>query len=224
MEISPNVHLIPGITANPYLIIDKDGLTLIDAGMPGSRKKILRYLSDLGFAPKDLKRIIITHADFDHVGGLSALKAISGARIYASAVEAEGIAAGHPTRPINTRSALLRSLFSLLTKIAKPGRVIVDEILSDGQVLPILGGLRVLETIGHTPGHISLFAGSAGILFSGDSVVSDEKGLYSSREAVTWDRLKADASTQKQAALKPKIVCPGHGPVVLDAEGKFPRF
>ena len=95
MEVAPNVHLIPGITANPYLIVDADGLTLIDAGLPGSDRKILRALAGLGYyAPKDLKRILITHAGFDHVGGLARLKAATGARVYASA-----IAAGHTPRP-----------------------------------------------------------------------------------------------------------------------------
>jgi len=45
VEIIPNVHLIPNIVANPYLLIDPDGLTLIDAGLPGSQRKILRYLA-----------------------------------------------------------------------------------------------------------------------------------------------------------------------------------
>jgi hypothetical protein len=74
MEIVPNVHLIPGIIANSYLIIETQGLTLIDAGLPGSHKKILRYMTSLGYAPKGLKRIIITHADFDHVVGWRLLK------------------------------------------------------------------------------------------------------------------------------------------------------
>jgi glyoxylase-like metal-dependent hydrolase (beta-lactamase superfamily II) len=222
MEIAPQVHHIPGITANPYLIVEADGLTLIDAGLPGSHRKILRYIVELGYTPTDLKRIIITHADMDHVGGLAALKAASGARLLASKIEAEGIAAGHPTRPLNTRNALMRLLFSLLTRLVKTSGVSVDEILSDGQVLPILGGLQVIETIGHTPGHLSLFSPSTGILFSGDSIISDENGLYTSREAVTWDRARADASTRRQVALGPQIVCPGHGPVVRAAAGKFP--
>jgi glyoxylase-like metal-dependent hydrolase (beta-lactamase superfamily II) len=223
MEIIPNVHLIPNIVANPYLIIDLDGLTLIDAGMPGSHKKILRYLADLGYAPQALKRILITHADFDHVGGLAALKAATGARVYASALEAQGIAAGHPTRPVKIKNSLLRAFFSIITRLMKPAHVNVDEILADGQVLSILGGLRVLETFGHTPGHISLFAPAAGILFSGDSIVSDETGLQSSREAVTWERARADESARRQAGLGATIVCPGHGPVVMDAAGKFPQ-
>jgi len=181
----------------------------------------LHYTSGLGFTPAGLKRIIITHADMDHVGGPAALKAASRARLLTSKVEAEGIAAGRPTRPLNTRNALMQLFFALLTRLVKTGGVSVDEILSDGQVLPVLGGLQVIETIGHTPGHLSLFSPSTGILFSGDSIVSDKDGLYSSREAVTWDRAKADASTRRQAALAPQIVCPGHRPVVRAAAGKF---
>ena len=90
MEIIPNVHLIPKTVANPYLLIDPDGLTLIDAGLPGSHKKILRYMAGLGYAPGDLKRILITHADYDHVGGLARSKKATGARVYASPVEAQG--------------------------------------------------------------------------------------------------------------------------------------
>ena len=231
MEIAPNVHLIPGITANPYLIVDADGLTLIDAGLPGSDRKILRALAGLGHAPKDLKRILITHADFDHVGGLARLKAATGARVYASAIEAEAIAAGHASRPFRHASRpfkpsnLLRKLvFSITGHLVKPRPVQVDEILADGQVLPVLGGLRVVETAGHTPGHVSFFAPSAGVLFVGDSLVSEETGLRGSRGANNWDQAKADDAVRKQAALGARLVCPGHGAVVSEAVGKFPKL
>jgi len=84
--------------------------------------------------------------------------------------------------------------------------------------------LRVVETFGHTPGHISLFAPSAGILFVGDSLVSDKNGLRGSRGANTWDQDKANAAVRKQAALGARIVCSGHGSVVMDAAGKFPAM
>ena len=222
MEIIPNVHLIPNTVANPYLLIDPDGLTLIDAGLPGSHRKILRYLASLGYAPKDLKRILITHADFDHVGGLAPLKAATGARVFASPVEAQAIAAGHASRPLKPRSAITKLLFDLMAGLFKPARVQVDELLSDGQILPVLGGLRVVETPGHTPGHISLFASSAGILFCGDSIVSGEDGLRGSTGANNWDQAKSDESVRKQAALGARILCSGDGPVVMDAAGKFP--
>jgi len=222
VEIVPNVHLIPGVTANPYLLIDTNGLILIDAGLPGSDKKILRYIAGPGFKPRDLKHIIITHADFDHVGGLAALKKASGAQVYASAIEAAAMAAGRASRAIRPKNILLKLVFKLITQFGKSTNVQVDELLSDGQILPFLGGLQVLETFGHTPGHISLFAPLSGILFSGDSIVSEEDKLFSSRQTVTWDRQKADESVRKQAGLGARIVCPGHGPVVIDAKDKFP--
>jgi glyoxylase-like metal-dependent hydrolase (beta-lactamase superfamily II) len=224
VEIAPNVHLIPGITANPYLIVDTDGLTLVDAGLPGSDRKILRALTGLGHAPRDLKRILITHADFDHVGGLARLKAATGARVYASAIEAEAIAAGHSSRPLKPSNLLLKTIFSITTFLVRPRPVRVDELLSDGQVLPVLGGLRVVATAGHTPGHVSFFAPSAGVLFVGDSLVSEETGLRGSRGANTWDQAKADEAVRKQAALGARFVCPGHGAPVSEAAGKFPKL
>jgi glyoxylase-like metal-dependent hydrolase (beta-lactamase superfamily II) len=223
VEIIPNVHLIPNIVANPYLLIDPDGLTLIDAGLPGSQRKILRYLADLGYAPKDLKRILITHADFDHVGGLAALKAASGARVYASPLEAQAMLDRHASRPLKPRSMVTKLLFNLMAGLFKPARVQTDELLLDGKLLPVLGGLQVVETLGHTPGHISLFAPSAGILFCGDSIVSEENGLRGSGGANNWDQAKSDESVRKQAALGARILCSGHGPVVMDAAGKFPQ-
>ncbi|MGD0612802.1 MAG: MBL fold metallo-hydrolase [Anaerolineales bacterium] len=223
MEIIPNVHLIPGITANPYLLIDVDGLTLIDTGIPGSSRKILRYMADLGYKPGDLKRILITHADMDHVGGLAALKTISGARVYAHAIEAEAMAAGRPSRPLKPRNTFMKVVFTLTSRLFRIRPFLVDERLADGQILPILGGLRVVETPGHTPGHISFYAPSAGILFVGDSLVSEATGLRGSRGATNWDLEKANEAVRRQAALGARIVCPGHGAVVMEAAGKFPQ-
>jgi glyoxylase-like metal-dependent hydrolase (beta-lactamase superfamily II) len=223
MEIIPNVHLIPKTVANPYLLIDPDGLTLIDAGLPGSQRKILRYMASLGYAPRDLKRILITHSDYDHIGGLAPLKAASGARVYASPVEAQAMAEGHASRPVKPRRAITRLLFGLMAGLFKPARIQVDELLTDGQILPVQGGLRVVETLGHTPGHISLFAPSAAILFCGDSIVSGENGLRGSSGANNWDQAKSNESVRRQAALGARILCSGHGPVVMDAAGKFPQ-
>jgi glyoxylase-like metal-dependent hydrolase (beta-lactamase superfamily II) len=221
MEIIPNVHVIPSVVANVYLIIDPDGLTLIDAGLAQNGKKILKYIADLGHSPPDLRRILITHSDGDHVGGLAALKSTSGAPAYASPIEAEAIAAGRRSRELKL-SGPARWLFGLAAPWFNVKPVAVDETVTDGQELPVLGGLRVIETPGHTPGHISLFAPSAGILFPGDSLVSRGNRLYPSRGANTWDAAQALESVKRQAALGARIVCPAHGPVVKDAAGKFP--
>jgi glyoxylase-like metal-dependent hydrolase (beta-lactamase superfamily II) len=223
VKILDNVFGVPGVVANPYIIVDADGLTVIDAGLPRSEKKILAYVAGLGRQAEDIKRIIITHADFDHIGGLGALQRASGARTYASQIEADAIALGKSSREIKASGfSIRRLLFALLRPFMKLKPFQVDEILAEGQTLPVLGGLRIVETPGHTPGHISLFAPSLGILFCGDSMVSDEHGLQGSRPGITWDETRARESERKQAALGAQVVCSGHGPVVMDANGKFP--
>ncbi len=113
-------------------------------------------------------------------------------------------------------SALSRMMFKL-TPTA------VAEFLTDGQVLPILGGLRVVATPGHTPGHVSFFAPGPGILFAGDSLRSGNGRLNPSGNMITWDQEKANVSIRTQASLGAKIVAVGHGQVVMDAAGKFPQ-
>ena len=223
MKVTDHVLVVPGVVANPYIIVDADGLTVIDAGFARSAKKILAYIGGMGKSARDIKRIIITHADIDHFGGLAALQRASGARTYASQIEADAIAKGHSSRQIGpTGFSFRRILFTLLGPLMKATPVVIDEILAEGQTLPILGGLQVLETPGHTPGHLSLYAPQAGVLFCGDSLVADAAGLHGSRPGLTWNDAKARQSERKQAALHPQIVCSGHGPVVRDAAGKFP--
>ncbi|HEY4690237.1 MAG TPA: MBL fold metallo-hydrolase [Anaerolineae bacterium] len=222
MEIITGVHVIPSPIVNCYLIVDGDGLTLIDTGLPGNDQRILKTITGIGRKPEDLKRIVITHADGDHVGSLAALQAVTGARVYASRVEAGAIAAGRSARELKTRG-VLKMLMKLVAPVFKAKPAQVDEILAEGQTLPVLGGLRVVETPGHTPGHLSLFLPSSGVLFGGDSMVSGKGGLRVSRGYNTWDEGKARASALKQAALGARIVCVGHGPVVRDAAGKFPN-
>jgi glyoxylase-like metal-dependent hydrolase (beta-lactamase superfamily II) len=223
MKIIDNVYVVPGVIASPYIIVDTDGLTIIDTGLPRSEKKILAYVDALGKLPQDVKRIILTHSDLDHVGGLPALAKATGARTYASRIEAEFIAAGKPSRePKSSGFSLMRIGFALMRPFMKATPFQVDEIVSDGEVLPVLGGLRVVDTIGHTPGHISLFSAEAGVLFCGDSMVTDAQGIHGSRPVVTWDEALAKEAAIKQSALGARIVCSGHGPVVMDAAGKYP--
>ncbi len=221
MEILSNVHRIPGVIANVYLIADDDGLTLIDTGLPGSERKILKFMTGLGYAPRDVRRIIITHSDGDHVGALAALKQATGARVFASETEAAAIAEGRVSRELRLE-VWQRPLFALVSRFFKAKPAKVDECVAEGYTFPALGGLFVFETPGHTPGHISLFAPSAGILFVGDSLVVQGGRLRGSHGMNTWDREKADISVRKQAALGARIVCSGHGDTLMDAVGKFP--
>jgi glyoxylase-like metal-dependent hydrolase (beta-lactamase superfamily II) len=221
VQIIEHVHHVPDVRCNTYLIVEDEGLTLIDAGLPGSARKILGFISSLGLNPQHLKRILITHSDWDHVGSLQPLQKASGARIFASKMEAEALAQGRSSRSI-ALPASTPFLRRLKRFFFRAPRIRVDEILADGQVLPILGGLQVIDTAGHCPGHISFFAASKGLLFCGDSMVTEDDRILGSRPVFTWDAAMAHAAVKKQAALGARILCSGHGPVILHAEGKFP--
>jgi len=142
--------------------------------------------------------------------------------VFASRAEAEAMVKGESSRQLKA-TGLQKVLFGLLVPLFKAEPANVDEVITDGQTLPVLGGLRVLSTPGHTPDHISLFSPSAGVLFAGDSMKSSRDRLDGSSGGNTWDQTQADESVRKQAALGAKVVCVGHGPVVTDAAGKFPK-
>jgi glyoxylase-like metal-dependent hydrolase (beta-lactamase superfamily II) len=223
MKILDNVHLIPGVTANSYLVLDPDGLTVIDAGMPYSEKKTLEYVTRLGRSARDVKRILITHADMDHYGCLAGLQQATGACTYASRDESLAMALGKSSRPVDRSvGRFQRFMINLMGRFLKATPIRVDEILEEGQILPPLGGLQVVETPGHSPAHLSFFAPAAGILFCGDSMKSSDKGLRASRSRNNWNQPLAEASVRKLAGLGARIVCPGHGPVVWEAQDKFP--
>lgn len=223
MEIFENIHQIPGVFANSYLIVEPEGLTLIDAGIPGSGKKILQYIDTLGRSPHDLKRILITHADMDHVGGVGALTKVTGARVYSGAVESQAMSEGNSSRPIKAGGfSVRRLLMSVAVRLFRTQSIPADELITDGWMLPVAGGLRAVETIGHTPGHFSYYLPALGVLFTGDSIIADDKGLHGSQPAFTWDAVKAGEAVKRQAGLGARVVCPGHGPVVKDAAGRFP--
>src|SRR5574341_1926483 len=103
MKILDNVFVVPGVVSNTYVLADADGLTIIDAGLPRSEQKILACVAGLGKSAQDVKRIILTHSDLDPVGSLSALHKATGARTFASRIEADAIAAGKPSRMIRRR-------------------------------------------------------------------------------------------------------------------------
>lgn len=223
MELSNGIHVIPGIVANTFLIVESDGLTMIDVGLPRNEKKILGYISKLGYRAEDLKRIIITHADDDHYGSLAKLKSLTGAIVYASEIEAKAIQKGSSSRRLKFRG-IARFFFILIRVFFHAASVKVDKILYDGQCLPILGNFQVISTPGHTPGHIALFSAAHGILFAGDALRSVEGKLVISTGVNTWDEKKAVESANRLAELNPQIVCTGHGPMIYEAFEKFPKF
>ncbi|MBP7690898.1 MAG: MBL fold metallo-hydrolase [Anaerolineales bacterium] len=216
MQLVDNVYQVPGVIANVYVVTDPDGVTLVDTGLPYNHGRIVAYLARLGQPAAAVRRILVTHADRDHMGSVKALQALTGARVYASALEGAAMARGQETRRLNVPPGL-RLAFWVLRRFvfAAAPPAAADESLTDGQVLPVLGGLQVLATPGHTPGHVSFYAPAAGVLFAGDSLRVLGGRLRVSSGPNTADAAAAAASASRQLALRPHLICAGHGAALL---------
>jgi hydroxyacylglutathione hydrolase len=219
MEIVPGVHLIEGISAHCYLI-DGPELTLIDTGMPHKTKKILRYITDtLHKNPADLKTILLTHCDIDHIGNARELRTITGATIAAHPLDADIIAGKKPRQtPRRTMSILFKVLGVFLQ--VKP--FLVDEIIGDDDTI---AGLRVLHLPGHTPGSIALYDPKRKVLFIGDTLGCKEGIVQGPPTSVTWDMRQVYISIEKLRPLDFSVMLSGHGePVISDASTKIKQF
>ncbi len=186
---------------NLSLIVDPiHGPTLIDASMPGHSRAVDTALAEDGFSIAGLKQIVVTHQDIDHIGSLAAIKGASGATVISHAIEAPYVEG--KTRmvkyPSQERFDQVPGLKEMFDQIGFAG---VDRLVGDGEVLDLAGGVRVIHTPGHTPGHICLYLERAQALVSGDALTSVDGRLNGPNEGATPDMPRAIESLKKLAAL-----------------------
>jgi len=215
-EIHPGIFLMSSPISNCYLIADDRGLTLIDTGIAGFHRTILKGIRNLGHHPGEVNRILITHADGDHYGSLAVLKTVTGARVWAHPLEAAAIQLGLTSRQHHP-DGLLGALYSASLSAFRSKPTQVDEHLGSGQILPVQEGLVVLETPGHTPGHVSFYFPERRILFAGDSIVYRRRKLRPNRSLFTEDLDREIHSFSLQQHLKPISVLAGHACIQKDA-------
>lgn len=170
--IADGVWRVPtslGDFVNSYVFRNADGtFTVVDAGlsMRWCNRKLLRGLASVGAGPGAVSRLVATHAHPDHVGGLARVAEQTGAAIAAHEREAVYLRDG--------RAPLNRS-----GRGGKLPKVTVAEEFLDGTVLPDAGGLLVVHTPGHSPGHVSLLHRPTGVLVTGDALFNVRGVRYS---------------------------------------------
>lgn len=193
------------------MLVEDAGLTLIDGGLPGDGTKILRYINHLGRSPQDLRQIILTHSHPDHSGPLKDLSALSGATVAVHRMDTRsGRQNGdrwlhYPGQPpaFDWNIPFLR-------------RIPAHEIIEDGQVLPVMGGLKVLHTPGHTPGSVCLFLPEHGVLFTGDMLLANGHCFRRPVYFPGTNLRDYRTSVERLATLAFDTACVGHGDPLLD--------
>lgn len=201
------IPLMPRQSINAYLVED----VLVDAGIRFSARRLSREL-----AGRDLSAHVLTHAHPDHQGASRAVCRARQVPLWCHAAERAAAESGnavmHYPRPGGAVARIQQAVF------AGPGHP-VERTLAEGDRV---AGFTVIETPGHSPGHISLFREQDGLLLAGDACVgmnlmTSVAGLGLPLRDATTDMSRARDSLRKLAALKPDRVAFGHGPAVTGA-------
>jgi glyoxylase-like metal-dependent hydrolase (beta-lactamase superfamily II) len=226
VELAEGIHYIGGTKGGrvrAFLIEDGRDLTLIDTLYPEDPSVVLSEIRSLGRSPSDLKRIVLTHGHRAHLGGLAALKRASGAKVLSHAWEADIIGGKRKAQPVSIipRRPLrvyIPFQLGLALGFGAHSACPVDETLDDGAEI---GGLQVLHTPGHSPGHLSFYSAERDVLISGDAIATWPR-FEAGWPAFTLNPAQHRASIRRLAALEPKLVGVGHGnPITANAADRI---
>jgi glyoxylase-like metal-dependent hydrolase (beta-lactamase superfamily II) len=221
MKIADGVYVLPiprgsreaeGFLNLTLILDDENGTTLVDSGLPGQAEAIEASLDEAEIGVRELSRIILTHQDLDHIGSGAALVRQSGARVLAHPAEAPYIEGD--MRPLKLTPEMLerRPQIREVLKSLEPVRI--DEHLEGGGRLDLAGGIRVIFTPGHTPGHLSLYLERPKVLIAGDALTSEGGRLNGPNPSATPDVREAGRSASRLAELDVKTIVCYHGGVV----------
>jgi glyoxylase-like metal-dependent hydrolase (beta-lactamase superfamily II) len=160
------VPTAPADLVNSFVLREPDGsVTLVDAGLRRASGRILAGLAEIGVRAGQVRRIVLTHAHIDHAGGLPKVLEATGAELHSH--ERESVYLRDGRAPQYDRSSRRARLIGRLGRRTLPKLTVTQEF-RDGMLIP--GGLRVVHTPGHTPGHVSLLHEPSGVLITGDAV------------------------------------------------------
>lgn len=203
MEIAKGVNMLEldfqGNIIHPILLWDAEMAVLIDTGFPGQLEDLRVAMQQVGVSLDQLNVVILTHQDVDHIGSLPDIlhQCSQPIKVYAHELDQPYIQGELP---------LLKDSHLQNLPIGK-----VDHILIDGQELPFCGGIQVIHTPGHTPGHISLYLKQSKTLIAGDSMYSINGSIQGIHIPTTPDINTATLSLQKYLDLDIASVVCYHG-------------
>ncbi|MFX1251799.1 MAG: MBL fold metallo-hydrolase [Promethearchaeota archaeon] len=202
-------------SVNCYLVKTNNTFTLIDSGFSKSRTKIEKELENAGCKPGNLRLIVVTHGDADHIGNCAYFREKYGAKIAMHNDDSGMTEYGDflYNRQVNFFTKILfksvtiiLALFGL--KLKKSDQFKPDISLQDGDDLSEYGfDARVLHIPGHSQGSVGYLL-SNGDLFCGDLLKNDKEPV---KFPMIVDHEAFNTSIKKLKELKINTVFPGHG-------------
>lgn len=220
--IAEGAHAI-GATSKPfttgglsrcYLFENGEELTLVDTGWHPDARMILEYLAHLGRSPRDITNILLTHAHRSHLGGLAMLQRLTRAELHAHAWEIpiiEGLQRAAPVSWTLRPMSLLWFRAGAALGIPKHAPASGISVLDEGDRV---GGLDVLHTPGHTPGHLA-FAWRDTVLAVGDAVAT-WPSIGAGWPGFNLDEATYRRSLRRLIAMDPEVVATGHGEPITE--------
>ena len=214
VQLAPGVWRIPLVRdfVNGFILRDDDGqVTLIDMGVKQSGKKVMAALASIGSGPSDVTRLMLTHAHPDHAGGAAYVAQETGREFGIH--EADAGFAREGVSPPRDQSFLLGRLLARSKNGFPP--VSVGETFTDGQVIPFAGGIQVVHTPGHSPGHASYLLQESGVLITGDAIFN-VRGLRWPIKAFCTDFAMTTQTAVRLSELDYTTAAFTHGPHLAD--------
>lgn len=211
-----------GNQIRPTLIWDDETVVLVDTGFPGQLHEIRNAMDEAGIPFSKLSKVIITHQDFDHIGGLPEILKASDRKIEVIAHKEEKPFIEGEKPLLKMTPERLARMFEALpaekrkeeeAKFLESLKSNVDKTVDDGEVLPYCGGITVIFTPGHTPGHICLYLNQYKTLVTGDALNVVNGQLVGPNTEFTPDMDTAKKSLEKFTQYDVETVICYHGGV-----------
>ena len=205
MRIADNVEMLQieaHGTHHPVLTWDDDDVVLIDTSYPGELAALGAEVARCGFALEQITKVILTHQDVDHIGNARILRGY-GAQVLAGEHDVAFIQGDQPLTKLTDMAGELdmtperRAFYEVFATAAPQVVTEVDVALVDGQLLDLVGGIEVVFTPGHTPGHIVLRLVRHDIVVCGDAANIIGGQLVGSFPELTHDQAQADTSLER---------------------------
>ena len=218
-QLAPSLRRAGNGLVNSYVVDDGGQVTIIDAGMPGQYADLLRELAAMGRSISDVRAVVLTHGDTDHVGFAERLRREHGVPVFVHALDADRARMLVRKPSMGWGPIRLRPFASFMLYGARKGglrAVPVTELrtFDDGATLDVPGSPRIVHVPGHTPGSVAVHVPTVGALFVGDALTTHDvlTGADGPRLApFTIDRAMALDSLARLDAIEATWVLPGHG-------------